>query len=119
MEVSIASKAEEPANTCSTPSWRTVIADKPCLCSHAIATCCDSLFLSTGLPSITLPLPGHNMHLVELVTVLVLLVIIVHRPSAYFSMSHLLGLLFLVLSVISFIHVPEFAGDSSIYAADK
>ena len=77
------------------------------------------LFMSAGLPSITLPLPGHNMHLVEPVTVLIFLVIMVHRPPVHFSMPHLLGLLFLALAIISFIHVPEFASDSSLYAANK
>jgi len=77
------------------------------------------LFMSAGLPSITLPLPGHNMHLVEPVTVLIFLVIMVHRPPVHFSMPHLLGLLFLALAIISFIHVPEFAGDTSLYAANK
>ena len=77
------------------------------------------LFMGAGLPSITLPLPGHNMHLVEPITVLVFLVIIVHRPPVRFSISHLLGLLFLSLAIISFIHVPELVGDASPYAADK
>ncbi len=77
------------------------------------------LFMGAGLPSITLPLPGHNMHLVEPITVLVFLVIIVHRPPVRFSMSHLLGLLFLALAIISFMHVPELAGDSGPYGADK
>src|SRR5437899_1779214 len=77
------------------------------------------LFMGAGLPSITLPLPGHNMHLVEPITVLVFLVIIVYRPSAHFSIPHLLGMLFLAFAIISFIHVPELVGDSSPYAADK
>jgi O-antigen/teichoic acid export membrane protein/O-antigen ligase len=77
------------------------------------------LFMGAGLPSITLPLPGHNMHLVEPITVLIFLVIIVYRPSAHFSMPHLLGMLFLAFAIISFIHVPELVGDSSPYAADK
>ncbi|HEX3643240.1 MAG TPA: O-antigen ligase family protein, partial [Ktedonobacteraceae bacterium] len=59
------------------------------------------------------------MHLVEPITVLVFLVIIVYRPSVHFSIPHLLGLLFLALAIISFIHVPELVGDSSPYAADK
>jgi len=77
------------------------------------------LFMGAGLPSITLPLSGHNMHLVEPITVLVFLVIIVHRPSVRFSIPHLLGLLFLALAIISFMHVPELAGDSGPYGADK
>ena len=77
------------------------------------------LFMSAGLPSITLPLPGHNMHLVEPVTILIFLVIVVHRPSVRFSMSHLLALLFLALAIISFIHVPQLASDSSPYGANK
>ncbi len=77
------------------------------------------LFLSAGLPSITLPLPGHNMHLVEPVTVLLLLVIIVHRPHVCFTIPHFLYIFFLILAVISFIHVPEITGNASIYAADK
>lgn len=77
------------------------------------------LFMGAGLPSITLPLPGHNMHLVEPITILLLLVIIVQRPPVRFSMSHLLGLLFIVLAIISFVHVPELAGGSSPYGADK
>jgi O-antigen/teichoic acid export membrane protein/O-antigen ligase len=77
------------------------------------------LFMSAGLPSITLPLPGHNMHLVEPVIILIFLVIAVHRPSVRFSMSHLLALLFLVLAIISFIHVPELASDFSPYGANK
>jgi len=77
------------------------------------------LVMSAGLPSITLPLPGHNMHLVEPVTVLVFLVIVVQRPSVRFSMPHLLGLLFLTLAIISFVHVPELASSYSPYSADK
>lgn len=77
------------------------------------------LVMSAGLPSITFPLPGHNMHLVEPVTVLVFLVIVVQRPLVCFSMPHLLGLLFLALAVISFVHVPELASGSSPYGADK
>jgi O-antigen/teichoic acid export membrane protein/O-antigen ligase len=77
------------------------------------------LVISAGLPSITLPLPGHNMHLVEPVMILMFLVIGVQRPPMRFSMPHLLGLLFLVLAIISFVHVPELASGSNPYSADK
>lgn len=77
------------------------------------------LFMGAGLPSITLTLPGHNMHLVEPIILLLFLVIIVQRPPVRFSMPHLLGLLFMVLAIISFVHVPELASGSSSYSADK
>ena len=77
------------------------------------------LFMGAGLPSITFALPGHNMHLVEPIIILLFLIIIVQRPYARFSMPHLLGLLFIVLAIISFVHVPELASGSSSYGADK
>lgn len=77
------------------------------------------LFMGAGLPSIILPLPGHNMHLVEPITILLFLVIMVQRPPVHFSMPHLLGLLFIVLAIISFAHIPELASGSSSYGADK
>jgi O-antigen/teichoic acid export membrane protein/O-antigen ligase len=77
------------------------------------------LFIGAGLPSITLALPGHNMHLVEPITVLLFLVIMVQRPSVRFSVPHLLGLLFIGLAIVSFIHVPEVASGSGLYGADK
>ncbi len=80
------------------------------------------LYACAGLPALILPLPGYHMHLVEPVTALCFIVVIVRRPPARLFVPHLLALAFLILALISFIHVPEVASGAqgnNIYGADK
>ena len=75
-----------------------------------------------GLPSLVLPVPGHHMHLVEPAVGLCLITVVLRRPQARLSVSHLFALAFLLLAFISFVHVPEIAGNaqgSDTYGADK
>lgn len=76
-------------------------------------------FVCAGLPQLVLSFPGHNMHLIEPVALLCILVVIIRRVPAYFQMPHLVAALFLLLAVISFIHVPQFSSKLSGYGADK
>ncbi len=74
---------------------------------------------STSFPSLVLPLAGHNMHLVEPVTLLCLLVMVVQRPPTRVALPHLLTLAFMLIALLSFIHVPGHAGDPNSYAPEK
>src|SRR6266487_105820 len=85
---------------------------KPRLALHVV-------FIGAGLPSLLLPLPGHNMRPVEAGLWLCLLVIILWRPQLRLRLPHLLALLFLAIAFISFIHVPEFSTGVNAYTADK
>jgi O-antigen/teichoic acid export membrane protein/O-antigen ligase len=76
------------------------------------------LFACAGLPSFVVHFPGHNMHLIEPATILLLGSIMLRRPSLRAGLPHLLAFLFLVLAILSFIHVPILAQDQP-YGADK
>jgi O-antigen/teichoic acid export membrane protein/O-antigen ligase len=77
------------------------------------------IFIAAGLPSFLVPLPGHTMRPVEAALVLAIVVIFVRRPTFHFGLSHLLMLLFISISIISFIHVPARSSGLNSYGADK
>lgn len=77
------------------------------------------LVACAGLPAFVLPLPGHNMHLVEPVSLLCLCIVLIRHPPGYLRLAHLLAFVFLAIAVISFIHVPQFASASNSYSSDK
>lgn len=77
------------------------------------------VFISAGFPSVLIPIPGHTVRPLELPLVLCLLIIVVKRPRFEFRLPHVLMVLFFLIALISFIHVPEFATDANIYGANK
>src|ERR1019366_5982430 len=77
------------------------------------------IFIAAGLPSFLVPLPGHTMRPVEGALVLAVVVIFARRPTPHLSLSHLLMLLFIGISIISFIHVPALSSGLTSYGADK
>lgn len=77
------------------------------------------VFIGAGLPSLLVPLPGHNMRPLEAALWLGLLVIILRHPRLCLRLPHLLALLFLAIVVVSFIHVPEISTSPDAYTADK
>jgi O-antigen/teichoic acid export membrane protein len=77
------------------------------------------IFLAAGFPSLLIPLPGHTMRPIEGALLLALAVIIVRRPTMRLSRSHLLMLLFIIIAIISFIHVPALSTGLNSYGADK
>jgi O-antigen/teichoic acid export membrane protein len=77
------------------------------------------IFLAAGFPSLLIPLPGHTMRPIEGALVLALVVIIVRRPTMRLSLSHLLMVLFIIIALISFIHVPARSTGLDSYGADK
>ena len=77
------------------------------------------LVACAGLPAFVLPLPGHNMHLVEPVSLLCLCIVLIRHPPGYLRLIHLLAFVFLAIAVISFIHVPQFSSASNGYSSDK
>jgi O-antigen/teichoic acid export membrane protein len=77
------------------------------------------VFVSAGLPTLLLPIPGHTVRPIELALFLCFLAVLVHRCGMRLRLPHLLALLFLAITVISFIHVPEISTNLKAYAADK
>ncbi len=77
------------------------------------------IFLGAGLPSLLVPLPGHTMRPIEGALALALAVVILRRPTMRFRLPHLLMLLFLLIALISFIHVPARSNGLDSYGADK
>jgi len=77
------------------------------------------IFIGAGFPSVLIPIPGHTIRPLELPLVLCLLIFVLKRPRFELRLPHLLMVLFFVIAVISFIHVPEFATDANIYGANK
>ncbi|MBV9232272.1 MAG: O-antigen ligase family protein, partial [Chloroflexi bacterium] len=77
------------------------------------------VFFGAGLPSVLIPLPDHTMRLIEPALLLCILVIILRHPYLKLRLPHLLALLFVVIAIISFVHVPEVSTDLNAYAADK
>ncbi len=77
------------------------------------------IFLAAGFPSLLVPLPGHTMRPIEGALLLALAVIIVRRPTMRLSLSHLFMLLFIIIAIISFIHVPARSTGLNSYGADK
>jgi O-antigen/teichoic acid export membrane protein len=77
------------------------------------------VFIASGLPSLSINLPGHSMRLVELALYLCILVSILRRPGIYLRSYHLLALLFIAIAVISFLHIPQISTNPNAYAADK
>ncbi|HEU5227904.1 MAG TPA: O-antigen ligase family protein [Ktedonobacteraceae bacterium] len=77
------------------------------------------IFLGAGLPSLLVPLPGHTLRPIEGALVLALAIVILRRPTMRFRLPHLLMLLFLLIALISFIHVPARSSGLDSYGADK
>jgi O-antigen/teichoic acid export membrane protein len=77
------------------------------------------IFLAAGFPSLLIPLPGHTMRPIEGALFLALAVVIVRRPTLHFTLSHLLMLLFIIIALISFVHVPALSTGLNSYGADK
>jgi O-antigen ligase len=72
-----------------------------------------------GLPSLTVPLPGHTMRPVEAASYLCLLLVFILRPRMRVSLPHILALLFMAVAAISFIHVPEISTSATVFGANK
>ncbi|GAC1503796.1 MAG: hypothetical protein NVS2B12_15480 [Ktedonobacteraceae bacterium] len=81
-----------------------------------------------GLPTLILPVAGQHIHLVEPAIVLCFFIVVIHRPPVRLSIAHVLALAFLLLALISFLHVPEVAASPCVcvahpareaYGADK
>ena len=77
------------------------------------------IFMGAGLPSLLLSIPGHTMRPIEPAIFLCLLIVLVRRPFFRLRLPHRLALLFLVFTLISFIHVPDISTSVDTYAADK
>jgi O-antigen/teichoic acid export membrane protein/O-antigen ligase len=77
------------------------------------------VFTGAGLPSLLLPLPGHNMRPVEIGLLLCLLAIAVRPAPIRLRLPHLLALLFGAIAIVSFIHVPEITTAVNDFGADK
>jgi O-antigen ligase len=77
------------------------------------------VFAGAGLPSLTVPLPGHTMRPAEAAIYLCLLLVFILRPSIQVKLPHLLALLFLAIAVVSFIHVPEISTNTDSFGANK
>ena len=72
-----------------------------------------------GLPSLTVPLPGHTMRPVEATILLCLLLILILRPRIQVTLPHILALLFMAVAFISFIHAPEISTSTEVFGANK
>ena len=72
-----------------------------------------------GLPSLTVPLPGHTMRPVEAATYLCVLPVFMLRPRTQVKLPHILALLFMAIAVISFMHVPEISTNATVFGANK
>lgn len=77
------------------------------------------VFLCTGLPSLLLHAPGHTIRLTELMLLLCLSLILLLRPTIRLQIPHVLALLFFAIALISFVHVPEFSTNTTIFGANK
>jgi O-antigen ligase len=77
------------------------------------------IFMGAGLPTLLLSIPGHTMRPIEPAIFLCLLIVLVRRPFFRLRLPHRLALLFLVFTLISFIHVPDISTNVDAYAADK
>ncbi|GCE23425.1 O-antigen ligase family protein [Dictyobacter kobayashii] len=77
------------------------------------------VFLSEGLPSLQLPTPGHTLRLSELTLLLCLSIILLLRPGIRLQFPHVIALLFFSIALISFIHVPEFSTNATVFGANK
>jgi O-antigen ligase len=77
------------------------------------------ILTGAGLPSLTIPLPGHTMRPVEIATFLCLLLVFMLRPPIQMHFPHILALLFMAVSFISFIHVPETSTSINVFGANK
>ena len=77
------------------------------------------IFAAAGLtmPDLVIPLPIHPIRPIEWAIVLCLIIIIIRRSSMRFRLPHFLALLFVAISIISFIHVPNFSSD--YYSSSK
>ncbi|HLZ60499.1 MAG TPA: O-antigen ligase family protein [Ktedonosporobacter sp.] len=78
--------------------------------------------LGSSMPAVRPPLLGSALHLVEPPLILCIVAIFVGRPSMRLRAPHLLALLFVAISLISFAHEPEISGSgvfTPVYGADK
>ncbi len=78
-----------------------------------------AVFLSAGIPSLLVPLPGHTMRPVETSLFLCVIFVIAMRPYIRLTLPHMLALLFFIIALISFIHVPEVTTNASVFGANK
>jgi O-antigen ligase len=77
------------------------------------------VFTGAGLPSLTIPLPGHTLRPIEGAIYLCLLLVFVTRPRIQMKFPHILALLFMTVACISFIHMPEISTNASVFGANK
>jgi O-antigen ligase len=77
------------------------------------------VFAGAGLPSLTIPLPGHTMRPVEVAIFLCLLLVLILRPRIQLTFAHILALLFMSVALISFIHAPEMNTNANVFGANK
>ncbi len=68
------------------------------------------VFAGAAVPTLLVPLSGHPLRPIELGIYLCLLVIVFRRSTTTLRLPQLLGLLFVGIAVVSFIHVPEITG---------
>lgn len=76
------------------------------------------VFVGAGLPTLTLQLGSHAMRPIEPVLALCVLIIFLHRPRMQLQLPHALALLFLAISLVSYLHVRN-SPDSTYYAPSK
>lgn len=76
------------------------------------------VFICAGLPSLKVPLTGQQVHPVHFALMLSPLCILSRRPTLRLRLPHLLVLLFVLLSLVSFAHVPEISPPDA-YGASK
>jgi O-antigen ligase len=77
------------------------------------------IFAGAGLPSLTIPLPGHTVRPIEMAIALCLLLIFLLRPRLQLQGPHIFALLFLAIGGISFLHVPEISTNLNVPGANK
>ena len=78
-----------------------------------------AVFLSAGMPSLLIPLPGHTLRPVETSLFLCVCFVIAMRPYIRLTLPHVFALLFFIIALISFIHVPEVTTNASVFGANK
>lgn len=76
------------------------------------------VFICAGLPTLKVPLTGQQLHPVHFALMLCPLCILLRRPVLRLRLPHLLALLFVLLALISFAHVPEIS-PANEYGASK
>lgn len=76
------------------------------------------VFICAGLPTLKVPLTGQQLHPVHFALMLCPLCILLRRPALRLRLPHLLALLFVLLTLISFAHVPEIS-PANEYGASK